>query len=1099
MKTPISNVLLEFKKMFGLLVILLECVCLPSTSIAQSPTCDIPGIMATFLGAGYVPLNVQGQPCSLYFVNPNSQEAGQAQAAAAALGANLVVMNDAGENTNVSNALNASPYNGSTIWIGYQRTGAGAAEFYASDGTTGPFVPSNGNPQIYQNWAGGEPNNNGYGDTDWLGNCDYECQNGEQCVQIYPDGQWNDLQCNESSISVIEVNLCPEITVAVSANSVCAGNPVTLTATTLLGSTPYQYAWSTNEFTPAITVSPMQTTTYDVGVVDRYQCSAQESVEITVLPGPTATFTVGGPACVNEPVTVTYTGSAAGGATYVWDFGTGTIVSGNGQGPYQISWANSGQQNVTLQVTENGCTSPVETEQAAVSPSPTADFTFTLVCEGNPTDFTNTSAGNGGAIDASAWDFGGGNTAVSTDASYTFPTSGTFTVSLGVTTADGCVDQTSQQVTVNPGPTAVFNSTDVTCFGACDGTAEAVIQGGAPPVVTDWSNGAVGTTISGLCPGPITGTVSDANGCSVSGQVDITEPADLVVAVNTTETSCPGLMDGTASEVIAGGTAPYSLDWAGENPSALSAGAYDLTVTDANGCVIVQPYNVADGAGLQLDFVITDNICFGGADGSATLTVSNGVAPYDIAWTDAFNTPIQINLGSQGVESISDLIAATYNVAVQDPGGCATAMTITITQPAQGLVMNLTPQDLSCFESGDGAITADQNGLSPYQYSISDAFGNNVDNGADPGAFTFTGLDAGIFFVDITDANGCVTTDAVELFEPEPLQSSSVIYPISCYQGSDGSIEITQITGGTAPYAQTQWDDPNNQMGSMAVDLSEGTYNATISDANGCLLTEPFELEAPEAMTLNPRYLTDTCGQGKGAGIIDVQFGTPPYQFMWKSDGITTSIHYGLAAGTYEVVVTDANGCADSTFVNVQDDLPYPVADFDYRIEGERLLDQEVLFINNSNGTSQWSWFFGNGVSSNERDPRHQYDRAGDYLVQLLASNGYCVDTTYRYVNIDPLLLVYIPNAFTPGNNDRNDYFYPQGEGIELESYDMFIYDRWGKLVWQTGNFSKKWDGTNMFSGKEVPVGTYVYLVKFREYADLDRHVYKGIVTLIRD
>ncbi|TNF30580.1 MAG: hypothetical protein EP314_01470, partial [Bacteroidetes bacterium] len=216
---------------------------------AQSPTCDIAAINAAFTGAGYVPLAVQGQPCSMYFINPSSQAAATAQAAAATLGANLVVMNDAGENANVAAALNASPYSGQTIWLGYQRTGAGAAEFFASDGTTGPFLPGNGNPLVYQNWAGGEPNNNGYGDTDWLGNCDWTCQNGEQCVQIYPNGQWNDLPCNETSISVIEVNLCPEITVDVNPNNVCAGTPITLTASTLLGSQPYQYVWSTNEMT----------------------------------------------------------------------------------------------------------------------------------------------------------------------------------------------------------------------------------------------------------------------------------------------------------------------------------------------------------------------------------------------------------------------------------------------------------------------------------------------------------------------------------------------------------------------------------------------------------------------------------------------------------------------------------------------------------------------------------------------------------------------------------------------------------------------------------------------------------------------------------
>jgi gliding motility-associated-like protein len=102
------------------------------------------------------------------------------------------------------------------------------------------------------------------------------------------------------------------------------------------------------------------------------------------------------------------------------------------------------------------------------------------------------------------------------------------------------------------------------------------------------------------------------------------------------------------------------------------------------------------------------------------------------------------------------------------------------------------------------------------------------------------------------------------------------------------------------------------------------------------------------------------------------------------------------------------------------------------------------------------------------------------------------------------LLTVYIPNAFTPGqtgatNDGNNDYFYPQGEGIEEESYDMFIYDRWGKMVWQTGKWGKKWDGLHMDSQKPVPNGTYAYLITFREFADLDRYEYSGVVHVIRD
>ncbi|MBI1288475.1 MAG: hypothetical protein GC178_12965, partial [Flavobacteriales bacterium] len=865
------------------------------TSFAQSPTCDIAAINAAFTGAGYVPLAVQNQPCSMYFVNPTSQSAAQAQSAAATLGANLVFMNDAAENSNVSAALNASPYSGQTIWIGVQRTGTGASTFYASDGTTGPFTPSNGNPNIYQNWASGEPNNNGYGDTDWLGNCDWDCQNGEQCVQIYPDGQWNDLGCNESSISVIEVNLCPEITIDVSANNFCVGNSSTLTASTLLGSQPYQYMWSTNQATAAITVSPTTTTTYTVGVADRYQCSAADSVEITVLQGPDATFTMDASACIGEPVTITYSGNASAGATYTWDFGTGVIVSGSGQGPYQVAWPASGSQTVTLAVTENGCTSPTESQSITISPLPTADFTFTTVCEGSATDMTNTSTGNGAVILGSAWVVEG-DTIISTDLSYTFPAAGTYPVTLGVLTLDSCYATVTQQVTVNPGPTATLTITDATCFGDCDGEAEAVIQGGAAPVTVLWSNGANGTIIQGQCAGPVNGTVSDANGCSFDVQGTIGEPDELVVAVNVTETTCPGLSTGTASEVISGGTAPYTLDWGGADPNALAAGSYTLSVTDANGCMASEQFDIVDGAGLILTFTVTDNICFGGSDGQVVLTASNGVAPYDIVWTDAFFNPLQSDLQTQGTSTLSGLSAGTYNVGVQDATGCQNAASVSVTQPAQDLVMTLTPTDLTCYESGDGQIVASQGGLSPFQFALSDVNGNPLEAASDPTSYTFQGLDVGIYFVDITDANGCSTTDAVELTQPDELTAESTVSPISCYLGSDGAVSITAINGGTTPYQPVSWDDPNSQTGSTATGLSQGTYTATITDANGCELQQTFSLTHPQRLTLEGRYYTDTCGQGRGAAIIDVSLGTPPYSYLWKPDSITTAIHYNLPA-----------------------------------------------------------------------------------------------------------------------------------------------------------------------------------------------------------
>lgn len=583
---------------------------------------------------------------------------------------------------------------------------------------------------------------------------------------------------------------------------------------------------------------------------------------------------------------------------------------------------------------------------------------------------------------------------------------------------------------------------------------------------------------------------------------------DTVVTGN----SCPGLPDG-AVEATGQGTGPwiYSIaDISGvlqTSPATngpftftgLIEGQYLVSATDATGCTAVVDVEVAPSAPMTIDPVVVDNLCHGGTLGVISVNVNGGTAPFDIGWTDSFGNVLLFDPQTNGTSTLQNLAAGSYIVGVLDQAGCNTTGTVEVGEPATALNLTLTPQDLTCFQSGDGEVVALQDGVSPYTYEIVDVIGNPVETASGAGAYTFQNLDADTYFVTVTDAEGCSTTESIDVNEPDVLEAETTFSPVLCYNENQGSATISSISGGTTPYAQTVWDDPMAQVGNTATDLYAGTYMATVSDANGCTLELQFDLPNPPPLTLDPSYLTDTCGQGKGAAVVEVSLGTPPYTYMWKPDSIQTSIHYDLYEGTYEVVVTDANGCMDSTFVSVSDDIAYPHAAFDYRIEGENEISQEVQFLNNSIGTNQWTWFFGDDEFSNEEDPRHHYNRAGDYLVQLLASNGFCADTAYRYVNIDPLLVVYLPNAFTPGKNGINDHFYPQGEGIELESYDMFIYNRWGELVWQTGNFSKKWDGTDMNSGEEVPVGTYVYLIKFREYADLDRHIYKGYVSVIRD
>lgn len=579
-----------------------------------------------------------------------------------------------------------------------------------------------------------------------------------------------------------------------------------------------------------------------------------------------------------------------------------------------------------------------------------------------------------------------------------------------------------------------------------------------------------------------------------------------------TENSCSGMADGEIS-AEAQGTAPWIYqisDITGviatspptNGPyvfSTLIEGQYVVTTTDANGCTAQATAEITPLAPMLLHTSVTDNVCYGGVAGQIELTVSGGTNPIDIGWTDSFGNVMQTDLQTTGSATLANLPAGTYMVAAQDQVGCMASTSVSVLEPLVPLQLTVTATDLRCFQSADGEIAVAQNGIPPFTFELVDVVGALVDTDSSATAHTFQNLAAGTYFVTAADSNGCTATQEVTLTEPNVLEVEVAQSPVLCYNQNQGVATITSILGGTTPYAQTTWNDPQLQVGNTATNLFAGTYTATVSDANGCSLEVEFEFENPTPLTLEPIYFTDTCGQGKGAAMVHASLGTPPYAYYWKPNGETTQILPNLYQGTYEVTVTDANGCKDSTSVEVYDDIAYPHAAFDYRIEGDNLLTQEVQFINHSLGTTQWTWNFGNGASSNAEDPRYHYDQSGDYLVQLLASNGYCTDTAYQYVSMAPMVVIYIPNSFTPGINNRNDFFYPQGEGIELESYDMFIYDRWGKLVWQTGNYRKKWDGTNVFSKKEVAMGTYYYMIKFREYAALDRHVYTGYVNVIRD
>lgn len=575
-------------------------------------------------------------------------------------------------------------------------------------------------------------------------------------------------------------------------------------------------------------------------------------------------------------------------------------------------------------------------------------------------------------------------------------------------------------------------------------------------------------------------------------------------------TSCPSVTDGSVN-VDGQGSGPWSyvlLDLNGvvQGPTApvngpylftnLASGNYVVASTDVNGCTAALPVTVSPATGFTLNLAVVDNICFGGTNGSASLTISGGSPPYDVVWNDPFGNSLQTDNGVTS-SSLNGLAAGNYSVNITDQSGCSQLQGVNITQPNIGIALNLFGTNVLCFGGNSGTIEATCSGPSPSIYEIADVLGNVVETASSSTPYTFTGLAEGSYFITATDADGCVVTGTTTLTEPTELQIQTSSLPILCNGGSTGQASVDVISGGTPPYAPVTWD--NGQSGNTISNIPAGTYIATVIDNLGCVVSQTFTLTDPPAMILDGRYVTDTCGRGLGAAYVIASMGTPPYTYSWPHNLDVDYLSDSLAVGFYTVDVTDFNACVSSVTIEVKDDIAIPNAAFTYRFQGESFFGQEALFLNNSVGANQYTWRFGDGQSSNAVNPTYRYQSAGDYLVMLVSSNGYCTDTAYQYINIDPLETLYIPNAFTPGRNGKNDTFRPYGEGLDLESYDMKIYDKWGKLVWQTGRMSKEWDGNDQTSFNPVPVGAYVYEITFRDYADLDRHKVVGTVLVIRD
>lgn len=486
---------------------------------------------------------------------------------------------------------------------------------------------------------------------------------------------------------------------------------------------------------------------------------------------------------------------------------------------------------------------------------------------------------------------------------------GTYTVI--VTDSAGCTEQDSFTLIELIGLVADATITDADCENNDDGSITVILSGGFPPYSTFWlgPNGftANGLTINGLQAGEYTFVATDAADCFIETTFIVINPSSLTADAIITDLLCNGESNG-AIEITINGVIPVSsYSWAGpngftssnQNISGLFGGTYTLTLTDANNCVLIATFEVAEPDELVLSLVETQPSC-GLDNGSIISTVSGGTTDYSYEWTDALNNIIGTDA------NISDLGAGTYTLTITDANGCAATTSAILIEDELTVSANITP--VSCAGIDDGSIEITiTGGVQPYTVAWSGPNGFSSNN---PSIFN---LAAGDYTVVVIDDIDCEFTDTYTVSTAIEIDIDAALTPAGCASQNAGSISLT-ITGGTPDY-NFVWTGPNGftSTNQNISNLEAGSYSVDVTDALGCFATASFEVIESLPIIVDAE-LNDVKCQGVEDGFINLTLsgGSPPLTFSWVGPNGFTSTNQdimGLVAGQYTVTITDDLGC----------------------------------------------------------------------------------------------------------------------------------------------------------------------------------------------
>jgi gliding motility-associated-like protein len=930
-----------------------------------------------------------------------------------------------------------------------------------------------------------------------------------------------------SATAAVIVNLAPAFTLQPVSETLCLGqSPAPLAVAYANGAGAPQYQWYSNSVNANVGGSPVSGATnptfnppasaagtifyYCVITLPSGGCSALTSqvAEITINENPVIA-SVSQVICSSNVFTVTPDSSGGDivptGTTYTW-----TMPVVNPAGAISGMSGENNPQSAISQTLTNLTTSPATVTYTVVPISgvcPGQPFTVTVTV--NPSISPNITLANstcynahngsiqtnitGGIPFTSGAPYGiswtGPNGFSSSAAAISGLEPGTYT--LTVTDAGGCPFSNTYTITE---PAEIIITTDlekdITCYNAADGAVQVTVTGGTTPYSYSWTKDtlpfAAVEDISALAPGTYGLSVTDSNNCGpVTISFTITEPPLLTVSLmGQTNAQCYGESSGAATIAVAGGVPvevqvgvfDYLYSWTGpngftantQNLAGITAGTYNLTVTDNSACVQTLTVIITQPSEILVNVTTTPITCYGANNASINLAVSGDFPPFTASWDNFASGTFQDNLS-----------AGDYIITITDATGCQKIVNVNIPE-APVFMVNPVVNQISCFGAHNGSINLNfVGGIAPVSLTWSDgSTSGTVRNNLGPGTYTVT----------IIDGTPCSIIRTFVLVEPQALAlTANVTNALDCDDANSGAINLL-VSGGTPPFS---YDWGNGVTTEDLANVPAGNYLVTVTDSRNCITTAQFTITRQPPIVIAVETQTDFNCESHSVNqnfVAHVSGGIPPYQLQWSSgtvSGANNEIMHTDVNGTVLLTVTDSYGCImEYPLVVDTPELGYAsfvTESYAHTTYGIYSIDDPIQFTGNATGDYvSIIWDFGDGTFSNELNPVHTYINPRDYVVTMTVTYPFgCVYIQTISLMVEKGYLLVVPNAFTPNEDGLNDTFRPVTKALKNVRLD--IYDTWGSLIYsEEGETLRGWDGS--LKGKHSENGNYYCRVEAQTF-----------------